>query len=248
MNCPNCGAPLTEGAAFCPNCGQPVAQVQQPDPGVQYQAQQPDPSMQYQAQQPDPSMQYQAQQPGPNPQFQAQQPGPNPQFQTQQQNVGYSGNKGSFVDMIKAKPIKLTTYIGYFFIFITSFLPGWITSNIGGGEGLLVTGGGILKLYALLFVLISVCGILVEFGSIIPALNGIAGKFKALPFSQFYLPGLAFIVWLLSILNGEFRDKMGSFFGLSVGYGICMYLCIIGILLVLVRPIMAIVKKEEYWD
>ena len=232
MNCPNCNAPIADGAAFCGSCGMPIAQ----------QPQQPQPNMQYQQ----PQMQYQQ----PNPQ-QFQQPGMDPQMQQQwqaQQPAGQYAPKGSFVDQLKANPLKIATYVGYFFIFLTSFLPGWVTAKIWGissSEGLLVSGGGILKLWAFLFFAIAVCGILIEFGSLIPAINGVADKFKKLPYSQFYLPGLAFIIWIIASFTGEFHTLVKSS---GVGYGFCMFLNIIGILLVLVRPIMAIIKKQEYWD
>ena len=251
MNCPNCGAPLAEGAAFCGTCGMPIQQPQQPgmqQPNMQYQ--QPgmqQPNMQYQ--QPgmqQPNMQYQ--QPGmQQPNMQYQQPGMQQQWQAQQPTGSYAP-KGNIIEMIKSKPILIVTYVGFFFILITSFLKGWVTAKVYGitsSEGLLVTGGGILKLYALLFALIAIWGILVEFGSFIPAINGIVDKFKKLPYSQFYLPCLAFIVWLLSILNGEFRDLVKIS---GIHYGICMYLNIIGILMIAARPVIALIQKKNYWE
>ncbi len=49
MNCPSCGAPLNEGAAFCQNCGQAIQmQYQQPEQGAYRQPEQPVQPQQYQ--------------------------------------------------------------------------------------------------------------------------------------------------------------------------------------------------------
>ena len=228
MNCPVCGSPNADGAAFCGACGSPLgqqnAQQYQQQPNMQYQQ----PNMQYQQQ---PNMQYQ--QPyDPNMQYQQ----PNQQYQRP------AGSNGNFIDAIKQQPIKIATYVGFFFLFLITFLP-WV-SFMGIGAGLLASDGGILKLWALMFFLVSVCGILIEFGSLIPALNNIASAYKKLPFSQFYLPALALILWIICLCNSNFRLTVKA----GAHWGIGMWLCIIGIVLILVRPVMALIQKKEYWD
>ena len=245
MNCPVCGSPNADGAAFCGACGSPLgqqnAQQYQQQPNMQYQQ----PNMQYQqpnAQYQQPNMQYQ-QQPNmqyqqPNMQYQQQ---PNMQYQQPMQNQRVStGN--NFADIIRQQPLKIVTYVGFFFLFLASFLP-WV-SAFGIGAGLWAPDGGILKLWAILLLLTAVCGILIEFGSLIPALNSIADTFKKLPFSQFYLPALALIIWIICICNSLLRSSVK--FGAHWGIG--MWLCIIGVVLLLVRPVLAIIQKKNYWD
>ena len=52
-----------------------------------------------------------------------------------------------------------------------------------------------------------------------------------------------------SFQNGRRLGKAYSLTGVgSAGYGFVAWLCLIAVLLLLVRPVMKIVKKEEYWD
>jgi len=252
----------------------PNAQYQQPgfDPNAQYQQPGFDPNAQYQQPGFNPNAQYQ--QPGFDPNAQYQQPGfdPNAQYQQgydpnaqfSQQTAGRPAPYGNFVEVIRQDPIRICAYIGCLFLLLSSFMPRWVYVKVSfmgisesAGEGLFRAGGGILKLYAILFMILAICGILVEFGSYLPSLNNIAAKFKALPFSQFYIPCAAFIVWLLCVFNGTFRDTINSVKDASgylgdaakSGYGFVMWMCLIGIILLLVRPVMAIInKKPQYWD
>ena len=251
MNCPFCGAQIPDGAAFCPNCGAPSTPQQaeqqqtvlngqpQAAPGPQYQ-QQPQAA-------PDP--QYQQQPYGaPGPQYQQQpygaagqpQPAANQQWQ-QKQSFAAAGQQ-SFVDAVKADPIKICTLVGFFFTFLASFLPAWVS---GGGHGIGLFGefGGILVLWGILFLLGSICGILLELGSSVQGLKALSDAVKKLPFSQFYIPGLFFILYLLARFNSLFRLAVG--FGAS--WGFAKWICLIGVLLLFVRPVMKLVKKEEYW-
>ena len=242
---------------FDPNApyGQPQDMGQQNPQGF-------DPNAQYQQPGFDPNAQYQ--QPGFDPNAQYQQPGYDPNAQFQQHMAGRVSANGNFVEAIRQEPIRICAYIGCFFLLLSSFLPRWVYVKVSflgvsesAGEGLLRSGGGILKLYALLLFLLAAWGMMVEFGSFVPAINKIAAKYKALPFSQFYVPCAAFIVWLLAIFNGTFRDTINSVKDASgylgdaakSGYGFVTWMCLIGIILLLVRPVMAIVnKKPQYWD
>ena len=239
MNCPNCNAPLAEGAAFCGTCGMPIQQQAQPQqPNMQYQQ----PQMQYQQPQQqyqDPQQQYQ------QPQQQYQQP--QQQWQAQQPTGQYSAPGGSFIDKIKANPLFITSVVGYFFLFIVAWFPRWV-SALGSGAGLFASDGGILKLWAILFLLLCACGVIVEIvGENNASLGGIVTKFKSLPFSQFYIPAVALILWILCITNSTFRLVINSSWGLA-HWGFCMYLCIIAIILLLVRPVMALIQKKPFWS
>ena len=232
MNCPNCNAPLADGTTMCPTCGMPVAQqpnMQYQQPNMQYQQ----PNMQYQ--QPNPNMQYQ--QPDPN---QFQQPNPN-QFQ-QAQNYGVPAGQMGFVDTIKSNPLKICDIVAIFFLFLVAWMPSWV-SAFGMGAGLLASDGGILKLWALFFVLVAAWTSIVLFGSNIRALKGVVEGYKRLPFSQFYIPAFVILLFILVICNSMLRTTVK--YGAS--WGLCFYLCIIAIILLLVRPVMCIVKKQEYW-
>lgn len=236
MNCPNCNAPLADGAGFCGNCGMPVQQQAQ-QPNMQYQQ----PQMQYQQ----PNPQYQQ----PNTQYQ--QPGMDPQMQQQwqaQQPAGRSSASGGFsIDMIKSNPLMLTSIVGYFFLFIVAWFPRWI-SALGSGAGLLASDGGILKLWAFLFFALCALGVIIEIvGDKNAALGGFVTKFKSLPFSQFYIPAVALILWILCITNSSFRSIVKGSWGLA-HWGFCMYLCIIAVILLLVRPVMCLIQKKEFWS
>ena len=178
-------------------------------------------------------MQYQQ----PNMQYQQQ---PNMQYQQPMQNQRVStGN--NFADIIRQQPLKIVTYVGFFFLFLASFLP-WV-SAFGIGAGLWASDGGILKLWALFFVLVAACKSIVLFGSNIRALKGVVEGYKRLPFSQFYIPAFVILLFILVICNSMLRTTVK--YGAS--WGLCFYLCIIAIILLLVRPVMCIVKKQEYW-
>ena len=242
MNCPNCGLPIADGSSFCVGCGAPVAQQPQQNQQPQMQYQQPQyqqpqfeqPQMQYQQ----PQQQYQQPQQAFQPQQQS--------FQQSSQKVGLPGN-GSFIEVMKADPVRICAYVGYMFTFLASFVPRWVSVSFFGvtqGAGLFASDGGILKLWGILFLLGSIVGCLMEFGSFIPAINNVAAKVKALPYSQFYIPGLFVILYILCRFNGNFT----TFVNAGGSWGFAKWICLIGILLLLVRPILKLVKKEEYWD
>ncbi len=238
MNCPFCGAQIPDGAAFCPNCGAPSTpqQAEQQQTVLNGQPQAPGPQYQQQPQAaPDP--QYQQQ-----PYGAAGQPQPAANQQWQQKQSFAAAGQQSFVDSVKADPVKVCTYIGFVFTFLASFLPAWVT-GYGVGVGLFAGDGGILKLYGILFLLGSICGILLDFGSKVQGLNALTDAVKKLPFSQFYIPGLFFILYLLARFNSLFRMAVG--FGAS--WGFAKWICLIGVILLFVRPVMKLVKKEEYW-
>ena len=232
MNCPNCNAPLAEGAGFCGNCGMPIQQAQPQQPNMQYQQ----PQMQYQQ----PNMQYQQPQPGMDPQMQQ-------QWQAQQPAGQYKAPGVSPLVNIKSNPLMITSIIGYFFLFIVAWFPRWI-SALGSGAGLLASDGGILKLWALLFFLLCVLGVIIEVvGEGNAALGGFVTKYKSLPFSQFYIPAVALILWILCLTNSLFRSTISGTWGLA-HWGICMYMCIIAVILLLVRPVMCLIQKKEFWS
>ncbi len=235
MNCPNCNAPLAEGTSFCPTCGMPVTQ-QQPgqQPGMQYQQPGQQPGMQYQQPGQQPGMQYQ--QPG-------QQPGQQPNGFQQQQNIGTPGMNTGFVDTMKSDPLRICTCIAVFFLFLVAWLPAWV-SAFGIGAGLFASDGGVLKLWAFFFFVTMVWTIIVEFSSGKGGLASVVAAYKRLPFSQFYIPAFVLILFLLVIFNSLIRTSVR----VGAHYGLCFYLCLIAIALLLVRPIMKMVKHEEYWD
>ena len=231
-----------DGQQFDPN-------IQQTDPFAQYQE---DPFAKYD-QSGTPTGQY-SQQP---------QPQPDPVQQFSQKPSAPRGSSQDIVNMIKADPIRLCAYIGYLFMLLASWIPRWAYIKVSffgvstsEGYGLFSSGGGILKLYGFLFIILALVGSLVEFGSYVPALNNVADKYKALPFSQFYIPCAAFIVWLLAIFNSNFRDVINTanqYDGMlsdstTAGYGFAMWMCLIAILLILVRPILALVQNKSYWE
>ena len=237
MNCPNCGNPQQDGTQFCGICGTPLQQAggqQYQQPGQQYQQ----PGMQYQQQ---PGMQYQQQ---PGMQYQ-QQPGMQYQQQPGQQYQQQSGMQQGYMPTQQPKMVRVPKYekpsilrmIGAVLIFIPTIVPIWFGQGMSGGyagAGFFVTGGGILALWGVLLMLTAVAMMVLEVD--VNAFRQIQGKFNAFPYARFYLPGFA----LFLLLMGTFAHSAGTH---DIGWG--WWLCLIGILLSCVAPVMDIVKGKK---
>ena len=242
--------------------GQQVNPNAQADPFAQYQE---DPFAKYDNAANDPNAQQQvnSNQFAPN-QFDpnAQQPGAQ-QFRSQ--TMGNPAGGASLIEAIRQNPIKVCAYVGSILLILSGFLPRWVyfKASLGSfsqssGAGLFASDGGILKLYGFLLIIFGLCASFIEFGSYVPSLNNVAAKFRALPFSQFYIPCASFIVWLLAVFNSNFRNVVNMYKGedttsllggsVSSGYGFVMWMCLIAIILLLVRPVMALIQKKNYWE
>ena len=263
MNCPNCGTPLPDGAMFCGTCGTPLgqqAQQMQYQPGMQPQGQ---PGMQPQGQ---PGVQPQGQ-PGMQPQGQPDMYGQSQQGmygqpqqgmygqpqqgmygqpqqgmygQPQQQGMyppGYMAPKPKMIRVPKYVKPSICRIVGAVLILIASIVPVWFGQSYGGGyagAGFFVSGGGILGLWGVLLMLTAVA--LLFFEVDVTAFRNAQGKFHALPFARFYLPGFA----LFLLLMGTFAHSAGTH---DIGWG--WWLCLIGILLSCISPVMDIIQAKK---
>ena len=217
MNCPKCGTMLPDGASFCSVCGTQLGQqmYQQAQPGMY---QQPQPGMQ----QPQPGM-YQQPQPG---MYQQPQPG--------MYQPGYMP-RPKMIRVPKYVKPSMCRVVGASLITICSILPAWFGAYYGSGMyqgvGFFATGGGILALWGVLFLLAGLALLFFEIDS--PPIRNAQGAFHALPYARFYIP--AFCV--LNFILGTFAHSGGS---ASVGWG--WWLTLLGILLTFVSPIVDLVK------
>ena len=248
MNCPNCGNPQPDGTQFCGICGTPLQQAG----GQQFQQQYQQPEQQYQQQYQQPGQQYQ-QQPGqqyqqqPAQQYQQQ---PGQQFQQQYQQPGQQyqqqpGMQPGYMPVQQPKMVRVPKYvkpsilrmIGSVLIFIPTIVPIWFGQGYGGGyagAGFFVSGGGILALWGVLLMLTAVAMMILEVD--VNAFRQLQGKFNAFPYARFYLPGFA----LFLLLMGTFAHSAGTH---DIGWG--WWLCLIGILLSCVAPVMDIIKGNK---
>ena len=278
MRCSNCGNEIPDNSAFCTSCGAPVTSqpmgndqpYQQPQQGAYQQPyqqqggyQQP---QQGDYQQPYQQGGYQQPQGGYNQPYQ--QGGyQQPYQQYQQPQVNYGGNKVDFqgvVSDLKTNIFKTIGLVGALLIFLSSFLPGWVYAKYGSDSesaGLFAEDGGILKLYGILLLIISLAMIVFALSDFIhvPAIKNFAQKFNSLPFSAFYLPAASLILFFLATFNSNFRDVidaikeikdmysswMGSSSDISGGYGYAFWFCLIGIILTLVPAVMSIINKNK---
>lgn len=244
MNCPNCGNPQPDGTQFCGICGTPLQQVggqQYQQPGQQYQ-QQPGQQFQQQYQQPG---QQQYQQPGQQFQQQYQQPGQQFQQQYQQQPGQQYQQQPGYMPVQQPKMMRVPKYvkpsilrmIGAVLIFIPTIVPIWFGQGYSGGyagAGFFVSGGGILALWGVLLMLTAVAMMILEVD--VNAFRSLQGKFNSFPYARFYLPGFA----LFLLLMGTFAHSAGTH---DIGWG--WWLCLIGILLSCVAPVMDLVNGEK---
>ncbi len=286
--CTSCGAPVTsqpmgnDQSYQQPQQGayqQPQGAYQQPQGGYQ-QPQQGDYNQPYQQggyQQPQggynqPYQQggYQQPQGGYNQPYQQggyQQPQGGYNQPYQQPQVNYGGSKVDFqgvVSDLKTNIFKTIGLVGAILIFLSSFLPGWVYAKYGSDSesaGLFAEDGGILKLYGILLLIISLAMIVFALSDFIrvPAIKNFAQKFNSLPFSAFYLPAASLILFFLATFNSNFRDVidaineikdmysswMGSSSDISGGYGYAFWFCLIGIILTLVPAVMSLINKNK---
>ena len=253
MNCPNCGSPLPDGAMFCGSCGTQIQQQMQYQQGMYQQPQmQQGQQMQGQMQQ---GVQGQMQQgmQGQQMQGQFQQGMQGQQMQGQfqqgmqqgmygqpQQGMyppGYMAPKPKMVRIPKYVKPSICRIVGAVLILIASIVPIWFgQGSMGGyyGAGFFVTGGGILALWGVLLMLTAAA--LLFFEVDVTAFRNAQVSFHALPFARFYLPGFA----LFLLLMGTFAHSAGTH---DIGWG--WWLCLIGILLTCVSPVVDIVKGNK---
>ena len=267
MFCVSCGSPAPQPAqptapqqpvqpaqAAAPQ--QPVqpqqmAQPQQPTQPKMQQPQMGQPGPQQFGQQP------QMGQPGPQ-QFgqqpQMSQPGPQ-QFGQQPQMVQrppmgapVGGGFNAFMNTLKADPIRWMEIGGLFLIFISIFLPFWITAKVpffGISESAGLWGSGwFWVLVALSFIIVVAAQVLIWIDAI-PPLSGIVQAYKRLPFSQFYIPAYVFLMCLLYVIVNLATIKGGEY--LKIYFGVAFWLCLVGTIVAVVPGIIKLAQKQPYY-
>ena len=181
------------------------------------------------------------QQPGMQPQtsgIQIQQPG-SAYYQTPQEQAlpgGVVANPTMISVPQYVKP-SVCRIVGAVLILISAIVPIWFGSSAMGGYagvGFFTSGGGILGLWGALMLLTGLALLFFELD--ITAIRIYQNKFHVLPHARFYLPGFA----LLLLILGTFAHSLGTH---NIGWG--WWLCLIGILLSCVSPVMDIVKGKR---
>ena len=172
-----------------------------------------------------------------------------PQQQFQQQGYGYQQPQ-----MRQARPkveisfnfdkIKTINYrvIAAFILFFSAVLPGWFGVSESGATlsaGLLVKEGGILKLWAILFIISALAVIVLEY-EVVPAFNNMI---KSLPFGEFYVPALAVVTFILGTFaySKETKDEMKM---LGMKFGFCWWFALIAVILLCIKPVVKAIKGE----
>ena len=253
MKCTNCGAEIPAGAMFCVSCGSPAPQPAQPtapqqpvQPAQAAAPQQPvQPQQMAQPQQPtQPQMQQpQMGQPGP------QQFGQQPQMgQRPPMGAPVGGGFNAFMNTLKADPIRWMEIGGLFLIFISIFLPFWITAKVpffGISESAGLWGSGwFWVLVALSFIIVVAAQVLIWIDAI-PPLSGIVQAYKRLPFSQFYIPAYVFLMCLLYVIVNLATIKGGEY--LKIYFGVAFWLCLVGTIVAVVPGIIKLAQKQPYY-
>ena len=164
---------------------------------------------------------------------------------------GFSGSSfGAASD--EPSYLKILTFVGAGLVFLGSWFPRIVYYNMAGEKeaaGLFASDGGILKFYALLFIIIAAGSVCLE---VLPNLDAV----KKLPFYQFYLPALGFIVFILVCTNNTIsaiRDviKLAKSFGsmlggkVSGGWGIAWYFLLFGLIILTVRAVLGFLNSKN---
>ena len=172
-----------------------------------------------------------------------------PQQQFQQQGYGYQQPQ-----MRQARPkveisfnfdkIKTINYrvIAAFILFFSAVLPGWFGVSESGATlsaGLLVKEGGILKLWAILFIISALAVIVLEY-EVVPAFNNMI---KSLPFGEFYVPALAVVTFILGTFAYSKKTKDGMKM-LGMKFGFCWWFALIAVILLCIKPVVKAIKGE----
>ncbi len=255
MNCPNCGALIPDGSGFCGACGANLAQPQNMQGGFQqpqniqggFQPQQnmqggfqPQQNMQggFQPQQnmqggfqPQQNMQGGYQQQNMQGGFQPQQ---NMQGGYQQMNVA---PKPKMIHVPKYVKPSVCRIVGAVLILVFSFVPVWFGMGAYGmyqGVGFFATGGGILALWGVLFILAGLALLFLEVD--LPALRNLQSRLNGIPYFRFFIPGFC----VLNFILGTFAHSGG---GSSVGWG--WWMIMLGILLTFVAPVADIINEKK---
>lgn len=183
------------------------------------------------------------------PQQQFQQGYGQPQQQFQQQGYGYQQPQmrqaGPKVEIsFNFDKIKTINYrvIAAFILFFSAVLPGWFGVSESGAilsAGLLVKEGGILKLWAILFIISALAVIVLEY-EVVPAFNNMI---KSLPFGEFYVPALAVVTFILGTFaySKETKDGMKM---LGMKFGFCWWFALIAVILLCIKPVVKAIKGE----
>ncbi len=172
-----------------------------------------------------------------------------PQQQFQQQGYGYQQPQmrqaGPKVEIsFNFDKIKTINYrvIAAFILFFSAVLPGWFGVSESGAilsAGLLVKEGGILKLWAILFIISALAVIVLEY-EVVPAFNNMI---KSLPFGEFYVPALAVVTFILGTFaySKETKDGMKM---LGMKFGFCWWFALIAVILLCIKPVVKAIKGE----
>ena len=221
MNCSICGAMIPDGQMNCPSCG---AMVQQAQP------------MQQNMIQPMQPMQPVMNQGGIN-------------------KVSGGSNMNGLVGALKADVMKLVGLIGAFLLFLSPFLS-WCTLKVSffgmtesdsanmfglaGGDTKL----GIFVLWGLILVAVAALLVIMDIADFVPAVQSVKSKLENIPYFELILLGVALIVVIIALLNGDIKDIISAADMMGKGsHGIGPVFAFLGIIAAAVPRVLKIVKK-----
>jgi hypothetical protein len=151
----------------------------------------------------------------------------------------------TLVNSIKTDKLSLLTIGGAALLFLSAIIPAWATLKMFGmSESYSIWSiGGIYVISAILFLLAPIAIVAFRFKVLnIPVLD----KFKQLPYSSCYIPGVLFLLFL--IMTIDMASATGDYGGLaSFKFGFSWYLALLGLGGIIAEVVMKIVKKEEYY-
>lgn len=280
MLCPNCGADVPEGSKFCQKCGNPMpVAAAQPTPAQPVIPTQPVQPQQFDQQptQPVQPQQFtqQAQQPTQPQQFdqQAQPTQTNQAFGQSQQNMaqgmqpqGAAGQGAVAFDFsgfsrIMSDPLSIMTLAGAFLVFLSVFIPKWLSAKVE--AGFLGTYSDSFGLWGLgkFYILVAFILIFIALYAVAIRLSILKAPFvdqiSALPYSEVYYGG-AVLFLLLVLLLFFFLGSAKAYAGdeieslkewgvkVSAGPSVSWYMALIGSLLMGADGLIVKLQNKSY--
>jgi len=245
MNCSICGTVIPNGQTNCPSCGAMVQQAQPMQPNM---AQPMQPNM---AQPMQPNM-GQPMQPNMGQPMQPAQPAMN---QGGFKNIASGANMNGLMGALKSDVMKLVGLVGALLLFLSPFLS-WCTLKVSffgmtesdsanmfglaGGE----TKEVIFPFLAIILIAVAALLIIMDIADFVPAVQSVKSKLENIPYFEFILIGVALIVVIIALLNGDINDFISAADMMGKGsHGIGPVFAFLGIIAAAVPRVLKIVKK-----
>ncbi len=135
-------------------------------------------------------------------------------------------------------------------IFLGAIISSWYVLKISfmgisesTGFGLFESGGGSLKVWGILLIIVAVGAVLIDF---VPAVSEIV---KGLPYYQFYLPALGLIAFILGSIDKHVKDvrdaakEYGSM--ASSHFGIAWWFVLLGLIILIAKGVIGMMNENK---